>query len=115
LAAVYLFWEVAFHNELLGLINEVTVTTDIDAWGWTPEKGAIFIVNATYRFLTKLLFTGITVSQSEVVAFQLIWMSKGPTNVTKFVWQFLFNKIPTRYNLEQRGMTLPVQSRGCVL
>jgi hypothetical protein len=79
------------------------------------RRGGIFTVNSTYRLLTKLLSTGITVSQAEAEAFRLIWMSKGLTKVTAFVWQFLLNKIPTRYNLQRRGMTLPVQSRGCVL
>jgi hypothetical protein len=63
-AAVYLFWEVALHNKLVGLINEVTVTTATDAWGWTPQKGGFLLLTQhIYRFLTKLLSTGITVSQ----------------------------------------------------
>ncbi|KAK2377085.1 hypothetical protein QL285_077809 [Trifolium repens] len=81
-------------------------------------EGGIFTVNSTYIPLSDQVviyrYNSIP-AQSEAEVFRLIWMSKGPTKMTAFVWQFLLNKIPTRYNIQQRGMTLPVQSRECVL
>jgi hypothetical protein len=87
-------WEEALFNDMLALLNGVTVSTRTDS---------------TYRFLANFLSTGLTVPQAKVEVFGQIWKSKTPSKVIVFVWQLILDKIPMRVNLQRRGMMLPIQ------
>ncbi|GAU44390.1 hypothetical protein TSUD_100400 [Trifolium subterraneum] len=106
-------WEVTLQDELLGLIDVFRVKNE-DGWGWIPENEGNFTVNSTYPFLVNMSSNDSPLIRVKEEVFRFIWKSKGPSKVTVFVWQLLLDKIPTRSNLQRRGMILEVKSRGCV-
>ncbi|MCH95961.1 hypothetical protein A2U01_0016944, partial [Trifolium medium] len=108
-------WEENIFNELLSLVNTVAFSNEIDVWAWGPENGGVFTVNSTYRFLDSMTDTDLQFSPTEEGVFRFLWKSKTPSKVTAFVWQLLLDRIPTRYNLQRRGVVLADLNSGCVL
>jgi hypothetical protein len=54
---------------------------------------------------------------SLVLALDQIWDSPAPSKVIAFSWQLLYDRIPTRINLEARGvlsLDVPWECLGCV-
>jgi hypothetical protein len=80
------------------------------------EEGE-FSVKSSYRYLVEELEA---VGEEEVGLVNVlshIWESPAPSKIIAFSWQLLLDRIPTRTNLEKRGM-LPVgapwECLGCV-
>jgi hypothetical protein len=42
------------------------------------------------------------------------WDSPAPSKVIAFFWQLLYDRIPTRINLDYRGVLGPEDPRDCV-
>jgi hypothetical protein len=54
---------------------------------------------------------------SLVLALDQIWDSPAPSKIIAFSWQLLYDRIPTRINLEARGvlsLDVPWECLGCV-
>ncbi|KAL4580141.1 hypothetical protein LXL04_016322 [Taraxacum kok-saghyz] len=72
-------------------------------WIWDPDKQQGFSVNS----LRKLLDTGLLQeSQSSTIWYRLV-----PIKTNIFIWRARLDRLPTRFNLEKRGMVL--QSPNC--
>ncbi|PNX90391.1 pantothenate synthetase [Trifolium pratense] len=101
-------WEEYLVAQLSELLEPVIFSLVEDSWMWRPDPEGAFSVNSSYKLL---------VEEDIVVVFDQIWDSPAPSKVIAFSWQFLYNRIPTRNNLEARdllGSDLPWECVGCV-
>ncbi|MCH92550.1 hypothetical protein A2U01_0013490 [Trifolium medium] len=60
-------------------VASVTLSNEVDVWGWGPDNGGTFTVNSTYRFLDSLTDVGMQFSNMEEGIFRLLWKSKNPS------------------------------------
>jgi hypothetical protein len=88
-----------------------------DSWNWLPDSEGIFSVKSSYILLSSELLTDLVVDGDLLVALNHIWESPAPSKVIAFSWQLLYDRVPTRRNLESRGLMLvdtPWECLGCV-
>jgi hypothetical protein len=110
-------WEYELVSNLLNLLEPVVLSTVEDCWCWVPEPEKGFSVNSAYKLLSEnLLIEGELDGDLERVLDD-IWSSSAPSKVIAFSWQLLYDRIPTRSNLDVRGIIgpeLPWECVGCV-
>jgi hypothetical protein len=71
-------------------------------------------VSSAYNYLAKE-FQALEGNDAEVeVVFSQIWESPAPSKVIAFSWQLLYDRIPTRDNLDLRHILAPDAPRVCV-
>ncbi|GAU33506.1 hypothetical protein TSUD_386510 [Trifolium subterraneum] len=95
-------WETNLLNELLMILNPITLSDAVDQWGWRPENGEEFSVKSTYSLVYDMLLTKGNISQDQESAFKAIWKGPAPFKVSGFAWLVLLDKVPTRVNLIRR-------------
>jgi len=101
-------WELGLEEELLTVLDKEVLYKDVkDLITWRGDSKGIFIVKSTYSLLTNQ----DTGPSSDV--FSLLWKTKAVPKVMITAWRILLDKIPTRRNLESRGII--VNSSLCVL
>jgi hypothetical protein len=107
----FFVWEEDLFHELMGLLDQATITLDDDRWKWNPGADDAFSVKSTYMFLDHLLLGGTTRSSLETFVFNFIWKSGVPSKVSALSWQVLLDRLPTRHNLWSRGIITVVEDR----
>ncbi|MCI51546.1 F-box family protein, partial [Trifolium medium] len=68
-------------------------------------------------YLVEELRSDEELEEDKVLVFDQIWDSPAPSEVIAFSWKLLYDRIPTRSNLEVRGLldtNLPWECVGCV-
>jgi hypothetical protein len=73
-----------------------------------------FSVKSTYVLLANLLRPSDVLGGDLVEVFDHIWESSAPSKVIAFSWQLLYDRIPSRSNLDIRGIFSPEVSLECV-
>ncbi|PNX79781.1 ribonuclease H, partial [Trifolium pratense] len=92
-------WEVTLLDELLLILNPITLSSVTDCWGWRPEKGEEFTVRSTYGLVLNLIIPRDAMPNEERLAFKAIWKGPTPSKVSGFAWMLLHDRVPTRVNL----------------
>lgn len=87
-----------------------------DRWLWIIDNKQTFSVKSCYGWLVNV-FAGTTRTMEGVQAAlcSKIWSCDVPTKVQIFVWKMMLNRLPTRDNLERRGIINNVHELCCVL
>jgi hypothetical protein len=110
-------WEEERVEALVELLESVTLTEEDDVWRWLPDEKGEFSVKSSYCYLVEELEAAGEEEVGLVNVLSHIWESPAPSKIIAFSWQLLLDRIPTRTNLEKRGM-LPVgapwECLGCV-
>ena len=78
-----------------------------DSWSWTMDSQDVFTVNKLSNLLQKRM------APPEIREVANFWSSLIPLKVNLFIWRLLLNAIPTKINLQQRG--IPLNSVDCGL
>jgi hypothetical protein len=108
-------WKQNLIDNVLALLNGFTLGTVNDKWWWTPDDGGFFSVSSSYRVLESIVLLDDGVGVLEESVFGGIWKSPAPSKVIAFSWMALLDRIPTRANLERRGVLSQVDHRNCVM
>jgi hypothetical protein len=106
-------WEQDLLNELMIILNAVSLSAAADRWVWLEDASGDFSVNSCYCFLTRRGAAAAGISEVQKLVFHGIWKSPAPLKVTAFSWQVFLDKIPTKSNLIRRGVALDVTAIGC--
>jgi len=72
-----------------------------DKWLWMADPQLTFSVKSTY----KLLNANNDIGSNRV--FTELWKSKTPNKARVLAWRILLNRLPTKDNLQKRGIQLP--------
>jgi hypothetical protein len=107
-------WEQDLVNELMLILNAVSVTAAVDRWVWLEDVSGDFSVNSCYCLLTRRGAVSAGISEVQKLVFHGIWKSPAPLKVTAFSWQAFLDKIPTKSNLIRRGVALDATAAGCI-
>jgi len=89
------------------LHNIILQDTGHDKWRWSLDPIHGYSVKGAYTFLTSI---GAMVVMSHV---DDVWHKHIPSKVSLLVWRLLRNHIPTKDNLEHRGILSSVDT-SCV-
>jgi hypothetical protein len=106
-------WEVESVNLLLGLLVNVSLTRDHDDWVWILNPDVGFSVKSAYDSLMGL-GDGPNLSEWELKIFSSIWDSPAPSKIVAFSWQLLYDRLPTKDNLQSRGVIQQALDVNCV-
>jgi len=108
-------WESVTLQNLLRLLEGVTIGVGSDEWRWHPGEEGVFTVKSCYTLIEGLWSLEEDLNGLEKVVFGYLWKSRAPSKVLAFIWATLLNRIPTRVNLAARGVLGEESSRSCVL
>ncbi|GAU34029.1 hypothetical protein TSUD_16170 [Trifolium subterraneum] len=110
-------WEEDLVIRLKELLDPVTCSLEEDLWVWKSDPEGKFSVKSTYNLLVKELQGGDELDEEVALVFDHLCESPAPSKVVAFSWQLLYDRIPTRRNLEARGLLVldtPWECVGCV-
>ncbi|GAU34378.1 hypothetical protein TSUD_217180 [Trifolium subterraneum] len=110
-------WEEGIVTRLQELVDPVILSSEEDRWWWRPDPDGEFTVNSSYKFLMGESWLGEELEVDAAWIFGQLWESPAPSKVIAFSWQLLYDRIPTRRNLEVRGILgrdTPWECLGCV-
>jgi hypothetical protein len=110
-------WEEELAALLVESLGSVVFSMDEDRWIWLINPDETFSVKSTYIFLAEELRRTEDIDEDLRRVLNQIWESTTPSKVIAFSWQLLLDRIPTRNNLEGRGIVMveePWECVGCV-
>jgi hypothetical protein len=107
-------WEADLGAQLLSLLESAVLAPEDDAWSWAPNPEGVFSVKSTYDYLLKVLNSEEDLQDELAVVFDQIWDNPACSKVVAFSWQLLYDRIPSRRNLEIRRILAPQASKECV-
>lgn len=86
-------------EEMLELLDSVQLTSMVDRWAWTLHGTGSFTVSSARVFIdNKVLITDGEPTR---------WCKLIPIKVNIMAWRLSLNKLPTRMNLDARGIDVP--------
>jgi hypothetical protein len=89
LAKILFQWESDLLDNLLEILEPVTLSLLEDSWRWIPDLEGIFSISSAYNSLVKEL-RNVDVLEPEVaLVFDQIWESPTPSKVIAFSWQYI--------------------------
>ncbi|PNX87107.1 ribonuclease H, partial [Trifolium pratense] len=106
-------WENTLLDELLLMLNQISLSADDDQWVWRPEIGGCFSVKSTYNLVSNLLVIGTVLTPEEVAVFRVIWNCPAPSKVSALLWKLLHDRITTKVNLYRRGVIHSEGHQSC--
>ncbi|GKV44007.1 hypothetical protein SLEP1_g51236 [Rubroshorea leprosula] len=95
------FWEVLGSVQLRQSV--------VDTWQWTHEIGGNYTVKTAYDYLESVD------SLLEGHLCKLVWCGLVPSKVSFFGWRLCLDRLPTRWNLQKRGMVFQGDGMECGL
>jgi hypothetical protein len=95
-------WEKILLQEMLALLNSISLSGVDDRWGWRPKKGEDYSVKSTYDLVSDLFITRENIPLDRQSTFKAIWKCQAPSKVSGFVWLVLHDRVLTRVNLCRR-------------
>jgi hypothetical protein len=110
-------WEEDLVRELVARLELVRLSSKEDCWFWRPGGDGVCSVKSSYILLSEDSGSDDVLEDSLVLVVNHIWDSPAPSKVIAFSWQLLYDRIPTRNNLEARGvlsLDIPWECLGCV-
>ncbi|GAU26111.1 hypothetical protein TSUD_225740 [Trifolium subterraneum] len=101
-------WEEELVEECQALLhNFVLQDQSVDMWLWRPDPIRGYSVRGAYQLLTS--HHPIPVIDIE----DLIWHKQVPLKVSILAWRLRRNRLPTKDNLENRGI-ITAEAQSCV-
>ncbi|GKV46638.1 hypothetical protein SLEP1_g53612 [Rubroshorea leprosula] len=94
-------------REVLGSVQ--IRQTEVDNWQWTFDVGGRYTVKTAYDLLDSVD------SLLEGHLCKLVWCEMVPSKVSIFGWRLCLDRLPTRWNLQKRGMVLLGDGMKCGL
>jgi hypothetical protein len=110
-------WEEDLVRDMRELLEGVVISSVEDCWWWMPEEEGVFTVKSAYLVLVKELRAEEVVRGDLLEVFEHLWESPVPSKVIAFSWQLFYDRIPTKSNLQARGIMVadrPWECLGCV-
>ncbi|KAK2452536.1 hypothetical protein QL285_000319 [Trifolium repens] len=105
-------WEEDRVKVLENILVNVVLSNDLDVWWWKPNPEEGFSVNSAYNSLVEM-GESCSLSEFELNIFSRIWESPAPSKVVAFSWQLLYDRLPTKDNLQRRGILQHGSSVNC--
>ncbi|GLT33473.1 hypothetical protein SLA2020_080610 [Shorea laevis] len=97
-------------KRLWEVMGKVQLRKDVvDSWKWRHEATGKYIVKKAYEVLS------FDVCLLEDKLCKLVWNRWVPSKVSFFGWRLCLDRLPTRWNLQKRGITLQGDERMCGL
>jgi len=94
-------WEKELERQLLEIVSNTHWNKEkSDEWCWVGEHGNDYTVRSRYRALKGALETAYT------NFFRVVWDLKVPGKAKNFGWRAMLDRLPSRINLERRGVIL---------
>ncbi|GKB49550.1 RNA-directed DNA polymerase, eukaryota, reverse transcriptase zinc-binding domain protein [Tanacetum coccineum] len=87
--------EMAQLSELQAKIEHVTLSDHGDSWLWTLDSSGFSVASIRYLVDSKTLDTTPNATR---------WIRHIPIKVNIFIWRLMLNKLPSRVNLDRRGI-----------
>ncbi|PWA37768.1 reverse transcriptase domain, Reverse transcriptase zinc-binding domain protein [Artemisia annua] len=84
---------------MLDLLDTVQLSSMVDRWDWTLHGMGSFSVSSAWIFIDKK----VLISDGEPTR----WCNLIPIKVNIMAWKLSLNKLPTRMNLDARGIDVP--------
>jgi hypothetical protein len=110
-------WDSVLLQQLIELLESVTLSLVDDSWVWLPDPEGTFSTNSAYKYLAEELHRVDELEPEVALVFYRIWESPVPSKAIAFSWKLLHDRIPTRDNLDFRHILAPDAPRnyvGCV-
>jgi len=89
------------------LENKCPMRQSKDSWVWKEGEKLKYSVKSAYRILRSEL------RGEERFSYEYFWSIKASLSMQTVAWRVLLDRLPTRVNMENRGMDL--ESKLCVL
>jgi hypothetical protein len=96
------------------MLDPFVLTSEEDRWVWLPDPDGNFSVNSSYKLLLEMSSNENGLDGNLVAVLDQLWGSPAPSKVIAFSWQLLYDRIPTRINLEFRRIFIPDSPWECV-
>ncbi|GKV46844.1 hypothetical protein SLEP1_g53805 [Rubroshorea leprosula] len=104
-------WEREEAAELQQKIDSMRIHKDIpDTWKWEHSKEGNYSTKSAYKPLTNE-FNGLDAAPIH----KRVWNPIIPSKISAFNWQLLQDRIPTKSNLQRRGITTELDDGICAL
>jgi hypothetical protein len=110
-------WDSVLLQQLIELLESVTLSLVDDSWVWLPDPEGTFSTNSAYKYLAEELHRVDELEPEVALVFYRIWESLVPSKAIALSWKLLHDRIPTRDNLDFRHILAPDAPRnyvGCV-
>jgi hypothetical protein len=107
-------WEEELVDQLVAMVREVRFTTERDKWVWKLEDDGVFSVKSSYQYLAAEMANSELVSVEAARVFEKIWTSPAPSKIIAFSWQLLYDRLPSKSNLRNRGVVQFQQNQNCI-
>ncbi|GKA75683.1 RNA-directed DNA polymerase, eukaryota, partial [Tanacetum coccineum] len=90
--------ELSQHTQLMSCIQAIRINLDQDVWQWKFDDEESFTVRSVRNSLdiTRLLFASTVTRWCKILSIK----------VNVFVWRAMLNRLPTRINLDRRGIDM---------
>jgi hypothetical protein len=95
-------------GECRALLNNVVVQSNVsDKWQWDPNPHEGYTVRGAYHALTSMEVSIVEGGEEH------IWYKQVPLKVSILAWRLLKDRLPTRSNLQRRGI-LAATDNSCL-
>ncbi|GJY15782.1 RNA-directed DNA polymerase, eukaryota, reverse transcriptase zinc-binding domain protein [Tanacetum coccineum] len=84
----------SFPKEILGF-EHIMLSDQGDSWLWTLDSSRSSVASVRYLVDSKTLDTAPNATR---------WIHHIPIKVNIFIWKLMFNKLPSKVNLDRRGI-----------
>ncbi|KAL8524600.1 hypothetical protein ACS0TY_014270 [Phlomoides rotata] len=82
-----------------------------DHWDWNLTKDGIYSSKTAYQELDRRNAEDCT----SLAAYGIVWNKHVPLKITSFSWKLIQDRVPTMWNLLQRGAFNPNFSTKCIM
>ncbi|GKU87124.1 hypothetical protein SLEP1_g1573 [Rubroshorea leprosula] len=104
-------WEREEAAELQQKIDSMQIYKDIPyTWKWEHSKEGNYSTKSAYKLLTNEI-NGLDAAPIH----KRVWNPIIPSKISAFNWQLLQDRIPTKSNLQKRGITIELDDGICAL
>lgn len=110
----FFVWEEEIFREFSECLLQVTLFKNLeDSWCWKPDSSRSFSVKSAYSELLRLV-NFEPIAQQLCRALSWLWRCDVPSRISLFVWRLLQDKLPTKAQLNRRGVFMADGSANCV-
>nr|GEV88051.1 hypothetical protein [Tanacetum cinerariifolium] len=81
--------------DLHAKLENIVLTDQDDSWSWTLDPSGFFVASVRHLIDSKTLDTSPNATR---------WIRYIPIKLNIFVWRLMLNKLPSRVNLDRRGI-----------
>lgn len=103
-------WDI---DQLRNRVNEIPISKSgiQDSWLWHFDKRGKYSVKSGYKFHMFLKGNATSSSHNQITQWwQTLWKLKIPSKIKIFIWRIYNGCIPTRANLEKKGLAKSIES-----